>query len=158
LRLEAKTDPHYQSQLKSIEAKNSVAHESAILSLSFLQAFTEDDSFLEKKENLEWAAKASHWSKFATIASLALIFKNNKEKAEAVFKKYLPESNTDVVNHYPNGGAIFGLGLTFAGTMNQKIIDKIFTISKSPLQPNQEEAILHACCLSLGLVGFASND
>lgn len=109
-------------------------------------------------ENLEWVAKATHWSKFATIASLALIYKNNKEKAEAVFKKYLPESNTDVVNHYPNGGAIYGLGLVFTGTMNKRIIDKIVGISKSPLQQNQEEPILHACSLALGLVGFASND
>lgn len=155
---EAKTDPHYQTQLKAIESKNSVAHESAILSLSLLQAFTEDDSFLEKTENLEWAAKASHWAKFATIASLALIYKNNKEKAEAVFKKYLPESNTDVVNHFPNGGAIYGLGLVFAGSMNQRIIDKVIAISKSPLQQNQEEAILHATSLALGLIGFASND
>lgn len=46
LTTQARTDPHYQAQLKAIEAKNSVAHESAVLSLSFLQAFTEDDSFL----------------------------------------------------------------------------------------------------------------
>ena len=154
----AKTDPHYQIQLKGIESKHSVAHESALISMSLLQAFTEDDSFLEKTENLEWAAKASHWAKFATIGSLALIFKNNKEKAEAVLKKYLPENNTDVVNHYPNGGAIYGLGLVFTGSMNPSVINKIVSISTSNLQPNQEEAILHACCLALGLVGFGSND
>lgn len=43
-----KTDPYYQGVLKKIEAKSSVSHGSAIMALSFLQAFTQDDSFLQK--------------------------------------------------------------------------------------------------------------
>jgi len=49
LKLLAKTDPHYQSELMKIEGKISVAHGSAIMALSFLQAFTQDDSFLQKE-------------------------------------------------------------------------------------------------------------
>lgn len=45
----AKTDPHYQAILKKIEPKNSVSHGSAIMALSFLQAYTQDDSFLQKE-------------------------------------------------------------------------------------------------------------
>ena len=44
----AKTDPYYQTVLKKIEPKNSIAHGSAIMGLSFLQAFTQDDSFIQK--------------------------------------------------------------------------------------------------------------
>lgn len=44
----AKTDPYYQGILKKIEPKNSISHGSALMSLSFLQAFTQDDSFLQK--------------------------------------------------------------------------------------------------------------
>ena len=44
----AKTDPHYQTTLKKIEPKISVSHGSAIMALSFLQAYTQDDSFLQK--------------------------------------------------------------------------------------------------------------
>lgn len=41
-------------------------------------------------------------------------------KKKAIFSKFLPENtNADVVNHYPNGGALYGLGLLFTGTMNQ---------------------------------------
>lgn len=87
------------------------------MALSMLQAFTQDDSFLQIKENFEWASKATHWNKFTTIASLGLIFRNMKNKS--IFNKFLPESNADVVNHYPNGGALYGLGLLFTGTMNQ---------------------------------------
>ena len=55
LKLHAKTDPHYLNALKKIDGKYSIAHGSAILSLSMLQAFTQDDNFLKIKENLEWA-------------------------------------------------------------------------------------------------------
>lgn len=44
----AKTDPHYQNILKKIESKVSVSHGSAIMGLSFLQAYTQDDSFIQK--------------------------------------------------------------------------------------------------------------
>jgi 26S proteasome regulatory subunit N2 len=118
LKTQAKTDPHYLQMMKKIESKNSIAHSSSIMSLSMLQAFTQDDSFLQIKENLEWAAKCTHWNKFTSIASIGLIYKNNKDKK--VLQKFLPESNQgDAVNQYSNGGALYGLGLLFTGTSNQ---------------------------------------
>lgn len=49
LRLHGRTDPHYLGNLKKIESKYSIAHGSAILGLSMLQAFTQDDAFLKVK-------------------------------------------------------------------------------------------------------------
>ena len=150
----AKTDPHYQSILKKIESKNSIAHGSAIMGLSMLQAYTQDDSFLQKEENLQWAGKCSHWNKFSSIASLGLIFKNHKNKD--VLKKFLPGSNNaEVANHYPNGGSLYGLGLLFTGTSNQEIIDYIIEVTTNPAH-NQNEVIMHGACLGLGLTAFAS--
>ncbi len=80
---------------------------------------------------MEWASKSTHWNKFSSIASLGLIFRNNKNKE--VFKKFLPENNAgDVVNHYPNGGALYGLGLLFTGTTNQEIVDYIIAVTTNP--------------------------
>mgnify|MGYP000962591936 FL=1 len=112
----AKTDPHYQNALKAIELKNSVAHGSAQLAIALLQAYTQDDSFLKVPANLEWAAKSTHWAKFAAIASLGLIHRNVRSMDP--LKPFLPEANKNVVNHFPNGGAMYGLGLIFAGTNN----------------------------------------
>ena len=96
-----------------------------------LQAFTQDDNFLKIKENLEWAAKSTHWNKFSSISSLGLIFKNHKDKS--VFGKFLPESNTgDGVNHYSNGGALYGLGLLYTGTSNQTILDYLMEKTTNP--------------------------
>jgi hypothetical protein len=49
LKQHARTDPHYLNGLKKVEAKSSIAHGSAILGLSILQAFTQDDAFLKVK-------------------------------------------------------------------------------------------------------------
>jgi 26S proteasome regulatory subunit N2 len=121
-----------------------------------LQAFTQDDSFLQIKENLEWAAKCTHWNKFTSIGSLGLIFRNNKDKK--VLQKFLPESNQgDAVNHYSNGGALYGLGLLFTGTSNQEIIDYIIGISTNP-NHSQNDVVMHGACLGLGLTAFASGN
>jgi 26S proteasome regulatory subunit N2 len=76
------------------------------------------------KENLEWAAKSTHWNKFSSVASLGLIYKNTREKA--ALTKFLPESNAgDGVNHYSNGGALYGLGLLYTASSDQTIIEYI---------------------------------
>lgn len=113
----AKTDPHYQGLLKKIEPKVSVSHGSAIMSLSFLQAYTQDDSFIQKEENLAWAGKCTHWNKFSSIASLGLIFKNCKDRS--IMKTFLPGGDGNTSSHYQNGGALYGLGLLYTGTANQ---------------------------------------
>lgn len=37
-----------------------------------------------------------------------------------MLQKFLPESNQgDAVNQYSNGGALYGLGFLYTGTLNQ---------------------------------------
>jgi len=156
LKLHGKTDPHYLSSLKRIENKYSIAHGAAILGLSMLQAYTQDDAFLKVKENLEWAAKCTHWNKFSSIASLGLIFKNTHKKDHLA--KFLPESNAgDGVNHYSNGGALYGLGLIYTGTNDATIVDYIIDKTTNPTL-NQNEVVMHGACLGLGLTAFASSN
>lgn len=156
MRLHGRTDPHYLGNLKKIESKYSIAHGSAILGLSMLQAFTQDDAFLKVKENLEWAAKSTHWNKFSSIASLGLIFKNTHDKSH--LNKFLPEANAgDGANNYSNGGALYGLGLLYTGTNNQTIVDYIIEKTTNPTL-NQNEVVMHGACLGVGLTAFASSN
>ena len=61
--------------------------------------------------------KCTHWNKFSSIASLGLIFRNHKDKS--VFSKFLPENNAgDGINHYSNGGALYGLGLRISEALS----------------------------------------
>lgn len=121
-----------------------------------LQSFTQDDEFLKVKENLEWAGKCTHWNKFSSIASLGLIFKNTHERKH--LSKFLPENNAgDGVNHYSNGGALYGLGLLYTGTNDQAIVDYIIDKTTNPTL-NQNEVVMHGACLGLGLTAFASSN
>lgn len=86
---------------------------------------------------------------------MGLIFRNNKNKD--IFKRFLPESNTDLLNNYPNGGALYGLGLLFTGTANQDIVDYIIGITTNPVH-NTNEMVMHGACLGLGLTAFASGN
>jgi hypothetical protein len=100
-----------------MEFKNSIAHGAAIMSLSFLQVFTQDDTFLQKEENLTWASKCTHWNKFSSIASLGVIYKNFKDKN--IMKKFLPNNDNSNISYYQIGGSLYGLGLLYTGTSNQ---------------------------------------
>ena len=67
---------------------------------------------------MQWAGKCTHWNKFSSIASLGMIFKNNKNRQ--VFEKFLPGANGPAgSSNYANGGALYGLGLLFTGTGDQ---------------------------------------
>lgn len=125
------------------------------MALSFLQAFTQDDSFLQKEENLAWAGKCTHWNKFSSIASLGLIFKNAKDRAPV--RKFLPGGDGNASNHYQNGGSLYGLGLLYTGTSNEEIIQYIVDVTTNPAY-NQNEVIMHGACLGLGLTAFASGN
>lgn len=67
---------------------------------------------------MQWAAKCTHWNKFSSIASLGMIFKNCKKRS--IVQKFLPGSDGPAASsHFANGGALYGLGLIFAGSCDQ---------------------------------------
>lgn len=120
-----------------------------------LQAYTQDGSFLEVKENLEWAAKCTHWAKFASIASMGLIYRNTRSMAP--FKPFLPEANKEIVNHFPNGGALYGLGLVYTSTNDETLLAYLLGIS-SHADHSKNEVVMHGACLGLGLTSFATGN
>jgi 26S proteasome regulatory subunit N2 len=67
-------------------------------------------------------------------------------------KPFLPESNKEVVNHFPNG-----VGLIYAGTNDKGITDQINAITKHA-EHSKNEVVMHGACLGLGLNSFASQD
>lgn len=151
----AKTDPHYQNALKAIELKNSVAHGSAQLAIAMLQAYTQDDSFLKVPANLEWAAKSTHWAKFAAIASLGLIHRNVRSMDS--MKPFLPAANREVVNHFPNGGAMYGIGLIYASTNNNDAVTYLVDTTCHP-EHSKNDVVMHGAALGLGLICLAHSN
>lgn len=72
-------------------------------------------------------------------------------------KPFLPESNKDVVNHYPNGGALYGLGLIYAGSCDKAVIDYIMGVTRHA-DHSKNDVVMHGSCLGLGLTAFASEN
>ena len=61
------------------------------------------------------------------------------------------------MNHYSNGGALYGLGLIYTGTNDATIVDYIIDKTTNPTL-NQNEVVMHGACLGLGLTAFASSN
>ena len=149
------SDPLIISNIKTgADTKNSIIHEAVIISNSLLQAGTTNQSFLV--DNLEWVAKASHWSNFTSVASLGVIHRGNHTKAMEILRPYLP-GNLPNPKYYAHGGSLYGLGLMHYNTKNPDILNFLISAIKNPTN-NQNEIIIHGACLGIGLVGLASND
>lgn len=150
-----KTDNQVILNLKTgIDSKNSIVHESVIISNAIFQAGTTNQSFLV--DNLEWISKASHWSKFTSVASLGVIHRGNHSKAMEILKPYFPNS-TPTPNFYAHGGSFYALGLIHIGTRNPEVLNFLISAIKNPAN-NQNEVLIHGACLGIGLIGLASCD
>ena len=155
LSLNNRSDPLIIANIKNgTDTKNSIIHEAVIISNSILQAGTTNQSFLV--DNLEWVAKASHWSNFTSVASLGVIHRGNHAKAMDILRPYLP-GNLSNPKYYAHGGSLYGLGLIHYNTKNPEVLNTLLAAIKNPTN-NQNEILIHGACLGIGLVGLASND
>lgn len=106
---------------------------------------------------IEWISKASHWSKFTSVASLGVIHRLNHSKAMEILRPYFPTGNAANPNFYAYGGSFYALGLINMGTRNPEVLNTLITAIKNPAY-NQNEVLIHGACLGIGLTGLASAD
>lgn len=119
-----------------------------------MNAGTTGDTFL--RNNTEWVAKASHWSRFSATASLGVIHKGNYNKAMEILQPYFPGA-TGSPNMYTHGGSLYALGLIHHGDKDQDVINYLMQQIKSP-DNNGNDQIVHGACLGLGMVCLASEN
>lgn len=152
LHSKSKTDKLLVSNLKNaVEAKNSVTHGGVIIANAFLNSGTADDSFL--RENLDWVARATNWSKFSAAASLGVIHRGNIYKSKEILQPYLPGAAGG--SPYSEGGALYALGLIHANHMHTDTLNYLI----NALQANSgNETVLHGACLGIGLLAMATAD
>lgn len=113
---------------------------------------TTSDTFL--RENLEWLALASNWSKFSATAGLGVIHKGYFEQGLTILGPYLPqpggESNVPGAA-YSEGGALYALGLINAGCGSD-----VVNYLRDALKAAQGEVVQHGAALGLGVAGMGS--
>lgn len=148
-----RTDPQIVSEIKeSIPQTVSVLQEACVWSNAIATACTTDDSFL--KNNIDWVAKSSNWSKFSCTSTLGMIHKGNKANAMKILEPYLKESHANS-SPYSGGGAFYALGLINANQYNPEVMN---TLIQNMSTLGKNDVICHGVCLGYGLVGMATAD
>jgi len=148
--------------------RNSILHNAAVVTHSYLYAGTTNDSFL--RDYLDWMKKASNWAKFSATASLGVIHAGHVTEAMNLLQPYLPEPITDDVSGnnnvsstggYAQGGSLYALGLihgSHAGSSAEKRKEACDFIRKHLRASHANEVISHGAALGVGLTSLGSAD
>lgn len=137
-----------KSVKESIDARNSIYHSAMTFSNAFMNAGTTSDRFL--RENLDWLAQASNWSKFTATAALGVINKGNLKEGLAILRPYLPQDGL-TSSAYSEGGSLFALGLIHANHGAE-----VMGLLTNQLKINEGEIVQHGAALGLGAAGMAT--
>lgn len=145
------TDLQILKNIKAtVEPRNSVCHGATVFANAMMNASTTNDSFL--RDNLDWLAKATNWSKFSATSGLGVIHKGNIKNSKSVLSPYLPSSGSSS-SPYSEGGSLYALGLIHS---NHSVGIREYIMEF--LQNTQNDVIQHGACLGLGIAGIGSED
>jgi len=146
-----KTDMVLLNRIRdSLDARNSIFHSAGTFANAYMHAGTTVDQFI--RDNLDWLARASNWSKFSATAALGVIHRGHLSQGMKLLAPYLPGA-TGSPSPYTEGGSLFGLGLIFANQGR--------TVSKyllNQLKDANDEVVQHGAALGIGVAGLATAD
>lgn len=137
---------------ESLEGRSSIYHNALTLQNAFMHAGTTSDTFL--RENLEWLALASNWSKFSATAGLGVIHKGHFVEGMNILGPYLPQPGVESGIPgavYSEGGALYALGLINAGCGSGRQVEGYL---RDALKATQNEVVQHGAALGLGVAGM----
>ncbi|KAI8838641.1 armadillo-type protein [Chytridium lagenaria] len=133
---------------ENLESRSSVYHQAITVANAYMNAGTTSDDFL--RQNLEWLAKATNWTKFIATAALGVIHKGQISLGMALLGPYLPKEGV-TGSSYSEGGSLFALGLIHANH-GAGVLDYL----TNALKNTQTEVIQHGASLGLGVAGMAT--
>ncbi|KAJ2551982.1 proteasome regulatory particle base subunit [Coemansia sp. RSA 1933] len=137
---------------KLLDSRQSLAHNAVTFANAFMHAGTSVDNFL--RDNLEWLARSSSWSKFTATAALGVIHHGQVKRGMTLLQPYLPEDNTST-SPFTEGGAFFAYGLIHACHGSEKVL-KYLQDALVTYQGQNVEILHHGACLGLGAAGMGS--
>ncbi|ELP93673.1 26S proteasome non-ATPase regulatory subunit, putative, partial [Entamoeba invadens IP1] len=149
-----KTDNLLLNNIKSATCiKNSMIQMAVLYANAFMHYGTTNIMFL--KDNNEWIVNASNWAKFATTATLGVLFKGRQSEALELMSPYTANGNGGK-SVYAQAGRLYALGLIFGGHGTQIMPTLIDDLKQSKNLKN--EVVEHGACLGVGLAGIATED
>jgi len=171
---QCQSDMYILKSMKSaLDTRSSLCHSSLIFANAVAHAGTTVDTFL--RENLDWLARATSWSKFSATACLGVIHSRHTASSMTILSPYLSSTPGVVSSAYAEGGALFALGLisatggnvSEAGELGLKVLpgksapepsDSVKYLLDALRNASSNEIIQHGACLGLGLSAMASWD
>lgn len=143
------------STRKVLDGRNSLYHSAVSICNAFMYSGTTDDSFF--RSNLEWLGHSSAWSKFTATAAFGVIHRGSLDQGRNVLQPYLPGSTSSA---YANGGALYALGLVYAGHGKDvlKYLRKQIVDNSDSTDNKDKDVILHGACLGAGLAAMGLAD
>lgn len=140
---------------KAMDGRSSLYHSAVSLTNALMHSGTTDDSFF--RSNLEWLGRSSAWSKFTATAAFGVIHKGSLNQGRGVLEPYLPGSTSSA---YANGGALYALGLVYAGHGKDvlKYLRKQIVDNADGTDNKDTDVILHGACLGAGLAAMGLAD
>ncbi|EST08654.1 Proteasome/cyclosome repeat [Kalmanozyma brasiliensis GHG001] len=142
--------PILKATKEALDARSSIYHSALSFANAFMNAGTTSDKFL--RENLEWLAKASNWSKFTATAALGILNKGNLREGISILRPYLPQDGV-TSSVYSEGGSLFALGLIHANHGAE-----VMELLTNTLKSNPAEIVQHGAALGLGAAGMATGN
>ena len=142
--------PILKATKEALDARSSIYHSALSFANAFMNAGTTSDKFL--RENLEWLAKASNWSKFTATAALGILNKGNLKEGISILRPYLPQDGV-TSSVYSEGGSLFALGLIHANHGAE-----VMELLTNTLKSNPAEIVQHGAALGLGAAGMATGN
>ena len=134
-------------------------HTALTLQNAFTHAGTTSDLFL--RDNLEWLAQASNWSKFSAIAALGVIHKGHFNEGMNILGPYLPQAGGGDSGipgaAYSEGGALYALGLINAGCGSGRDVDEYLRNALKSAR-GDNSPVQHGAALGLGIAGMGGKN
>lgn len=140
----------------ALEPRNSIYHTALTLQNAYMHSGTTSDIFL--RDNLDWLAMASNWSKFSATAALGVIHKGYFEEGMNILGPYLPQAGGDSQMQgaaYSEGGSLYALGLINAGCGSGRSVEDYL---RNALRAAQGEVVQHGAALGLGVAGMGGKN
>lgn len=155
----SRTDLQILTKTKeTLEARNSIFHSAVTFNNAFMNAGTCSDKFL--RDNLDWLARASNWSKFSATAALGVIHRGNLDYGMQILQPYLPGGDSGPgASVYSEGGALYALGLVHAnnGAAGGKAKEALDVI-RTALKAEGGEVVQHGAALGVGVAAMATGN
>ena len=147
------TDNLLLNNIKGADCTKSKVIQMALLyANAFMNYGTTNTMFL--KDNNSWIKNASNWDKFATTASMGVLYKGTSN-ALRLMQPFAPGESAGK-SDYAQAGRLFGLGLIFPGR-GTEIMPEIVQGLKLG-KNNKSDVLKHGGCLGVGLAGISTED